>query len=301
MSQQDDIPSIDETVFSVFTERDTDVLSYFENSERLEATMVIMTKVFEWLAAVSQFKNAKGAELAQLSNLFALELANVTCGLLGREVIRLHETLPRSIGFEDNRNKLLVVHLFLKAMPEAIKVSIEDTARRVKNSYRRLANEDIRKLQAHFQEREHWGAWTSRKNQSEREQVLIEVSARDQRSKMDQADTNSTALMSSSIVATSGLGSFESEDIFVSIDVLPKQNTIRSILTEAVTAGATGSLSVMCLRLVQTNAMLSLHRATSLPPREGFDNGCSTWITGFSLIVRWRVAMRRSTTCLWWN
>jgi hypothetical protein len=89
----------------------------------------------------------------------------------------------------------------------------------------------------------------------------------------------------------------------MSINVLPKQDTIWSILSEAVTAGATGknydaafvdlkdqgyvgSLSIMCLRLVQTNAILSFHRATSLTPRGGFGNGCSTSITGFSLVIR---------------
>jgi hypothetical protein len=80
-----------------------------------------------------------------MSDLFALELANVTCGLLRREVIRFHEALPRCsrlMGFEDNRHDFLVVDLFLKAILEAIKVSIEDTARRVKTSYRRLADED---------------------------------------------------------------------------------------------------------------------------------------------------------------
>jgi hypothetical protein len=140
--------------------------------------MEIMTKVFEWLAAVTFCKNAEGAELPQMSDLSALELANVTCGLLGREVIRFHETLPRcyrSMGFEDNGHNSLAVDLFLKAIPEAIKVSIEDTARKVKTSYRRLAYEDILKLQQHFQERDHWEAWTSKKNQSEREQVLIKV------------------------------------------------------------------------------------------------------------------------------
>lgn len=140
--------------------------------------MDIMTKVFEWLAAVTFCKNAEGAELPQMSDLFALELANVTCGLLRREVIRFHEALPRCsrlMGFEDNRHDFLVVDLFLKAIPEAIKVSIEDTARRVKTSYRRLADEDLVKLQQHFQERDQWKTWTSRKNQSEREQVLIEV------------------------------------------------------------------------------------------------------------------------------
>lgn len=69
----------------------------------------------------------------------------------------------------------MVVDLFEKAIPETIKVGIEKTAVHV--SFDREHEGDAKLISmvvTDFQNKRHWRAWTSKRNQSEREEVLWE-------------------------------------------------------------------------------------------------------------------------------
>lgn len=146
--------------------------------QHLEAAVKVMKKVLKWLATVGGSQDIVGPWFLEMKDLFAVELVTVTCERFGPRVLALLEKLPdcrqySDIGFEEKQHNLLVVNLFEKAIPETIKVGIEETASRV--SFDKEHEGDAKLISmavTDFQKKQRWHAWTSKKNQSEREEVL---------------------------------------------------------------------------------------------------------------------------------
>lgn len=146
--------------------------------QHLEAAVGVMKKVLKWLATVGGSQDIVGPWFLEMKDLFVVELVTVTCERFGPQVLALLEILPAcgqysDMGFEDQQHNFLVVDLFEKAIPETIKVGIEKTAPRV--SFDKEHEGDAKLISMaviDFQKKQRWHAWTSKKNQSERENVL---------------------------------------------------------------------------------------------------------------------------------
>jgi hypothetical protein len=155
-------------------------LMYGSLFQHLEAAVGVMKKVLNWLATVGGSQDVVGPWFLEMKDLFAVELVTVTCERFGPRVLALLEILPHcrqysDIGFTEEQHNQEVVDLFEKAIPETIKVGIEKTASRV--SFDKEHEGDAKLISmavTDFQKKQRWHAWTSKRNQSEREEVLWE-------------------------------------------------------------------------------------------------------------------------------